>query len=199
MKCQVAAGLALATLVAAPLAFSDHFRDMIREPAEGRFQRSVAFRDTTRVSYQDSGVVSQGSTFAKEGPRGEVQQKGEVFQRDVSYTDVQQKAGAVGTPGRAVVNPTDALLHFYASQRDEAAELDAQSAKFRAMNQDTVAQALASMITDHQRLADRTQDLLRDRFSTDTTLPPRPAEPFVSDNANEMLDHDIQAHERTIS
>src|SRR5690242_4627695 len=125
MKCQVAAGFALATLVAAPLAFSDHFRDMVREPTEGRFQRAVAFRDTTRVSDQSKADVSQGTTFAKEGPREEVQQKGEVFQRDVSYTDVQQKAGSVGTPGRAVVNPADALLHFYASQRDEAAELDA--------------------------------------------------------------------------
>ena len=79
-----------------------------------------------------------------------MQRKGEVFQRDVSYTDVQQKAVSVGTPGRAVVNSTDALLHFYASQRDEAAELDAQSARFRAMNQDTTSQALAPMITDHR-------------------------------------------------
>src|SRR4051812_15926573 len=117
MKCQVAAGFALATLVGAPLAFSDHFRDMNREPAEGRFQQAVAFRDTTRVSYPSKADVSEGTTAAKEGVREDVPQKSEVFRRDVTYTDVQQKAGAVGTSGTAVVNSTDALLHFYASQR----------------------------------------------------------------------------------
>src|SRR5436309_2041645 len=109
MKCQVAAGVLLAMLVAAPLAFSDHFRDMIREPTEGRFQRAVAFRDTARIAFQDKEVVSQGSAATKEGRRGDVEQKGGVFQRDVPYTEVQQKAGAIGSAGRAVVNPADAL------------------------------------------------------------------------------------------
>src|SRR5215831_9703484 len=113
MKCQVAAGAAFALLVASPLAFSDHFRDMVREPTEGRFQRAVAFRDTIRIAFQDKEVVTQ-SPAKTERKGGEVRQKGGVFQRDVSYTEVQQKATFSGSSARAVVNPTDALLHFYA-------------------------------------------------------------------------------------
>jgi len=198
MKCQVIAGMALVTAVAAPLAFSDHFRDMVREPVEGRFQRTVTFRNIAHVSFRDEGTA-EAAFGANETVRQDVEQKGEVRQRAVTYTEVQQKGGSIGEPGRAVVNATDALLHFYARQRDEAAELKAQAAKLASMHQEATAQALIRMATDHERLADRARDVLKDRFSTDVALAPPPAEPFVSDNASEMLQHDAQAHEQTIS
>ena len=71
MKCQVAAGFALATLVAAPLAFSDHFRDMVREPAEGRFQRAVAFPGYySRFLRQQSGRLAGWRRFEGRPARG---------------------------------------------------------------------------------------------------------------------------------
>lgn len=208
MRSNLMAGMALALLVAAPLAFSDQFREKMREPAAAPFTKRIGFRsDGVLISIQEKADVYQGDVrqvrqadVLQKGvvQQGDVLQKGGIRQRDVGYADIQQRRLGSVVPEGASVSHTDILLGFYASQRDEAAMLVAQAEKFRQLNHENVAQALVRMADDHRSLAARTSDLLRDRLATDIELAPRPQAPFISDNPAEMLDHDIRMHERAL-
>lgn len=190
MQARVVAGLGLATLLAAPLAFSDHLGGRSAfQPVAGQFDKGAVFlREDVR----------QGDVFQKDVRQGDVRQKGEVFQKDVrqrDYTDVQQKSAGIGAPGGASVNSADMLLHFYAHQRDEADMLMAQAARFRAMGNTEAERLVSPMADDHRQLADQAASMLGNRLS----LAPRPKQPVVSDSAIAMIDTDIRHHEEAIS
>lgn len=190
MQARVVAGLGLATLLAAPLAFSDQFTGRTAfQPAAGTYTKGAVFlRGDVR-----QGDVFQKDVFQKDVRQGDVRQMGDVKQRD--YTDVQQKSAGIGAPGGSSVNSADMLVSFYAHQRDEAEMLTAQAARFRAMGNTDAEQMLMRMADDHRQLADQAESMLGNRIS----LAPRPKQAFVSDSATTMIDHDIRAHEEAIS
>jgi hypothetical protein len=187
-------GLGLAALLAAPLAFSDHTRKPLI-PESGTFSRAVSFRGTGNDDVRQ-GDVKQGDVRQGDVRQGDVRQKGEI--RQVDYTEIQQKGSGLGEPRSAVLNPTDILLHFYAHQRDEVAELTAQRERFRTMNYDNADRLLTRMIDEHQGMVTRTSSLLRDQFSASLDMAPPASKPFVSDSAIEMIDRDIQMHDRAV-
>jgi len=184
MQGKVVAGLGLATLLAAPLAFSDQYGRTVFQPAAGTYTKGAVFLRAD---------VRQGDVFQKDVFQKDVRQTGDVKQR--AYTDVQQKSAGIGAPGGASVNSADMLVHFYAHERDEAEALSAQAARFRAMGNTDAERMLMRMADDHRQLADQAASLLGNRVS----LAPRPKQPFVSDSATAMIERDIRLHEQAIS
>jgi rubrerythrin len=217
MRYRVVAGLGLATLLGAPLAFSDPPRRLLVPGSDG-YQRAVSFqatgssgsvrqKDDIRQGEVRQGDVRQGSVNQGDVRQGDVRQgsvkqgdvkQGDIRQDDVDYRDVEQGGGRKEGRAPASLNATDVLLHFYAHQRDEVSELQAQRERFRAMNMERADRVLSQMIEGHQNLSTQASAMLREELRVDLSMAPRPKKPFVSESAIEMIDYDIDMHQATI-